>query len=328
MSKKEIVTNIDHGLAKKFKEAEKRKVSIKDFITDFINQFISEQTKRAYIRDLNDFFDFLKSGDVSIVHPSQIKGHHFQFYRDKLMDKGLASATITRKLVAIRSFIKWSMAQKLIEYNPLDVVKLPKVQTVAPTIAFDDNEVVMMIKSVDTSEKKGSMHKLVLVMLFSLGLRRSELADIKLKDIYQERGHFVLEIKGKGNKTRLLPLSKIIIEALKTYSESMKSFGVDFTPEDYLIQSSLKGKNTKPVNGSTIYRIIEKYAKKCSINKRVSPHSCRATAISHLLDTQKTPIRDVAIFAGHSKITTTQRYDKRVNSLDNSAAYDIDYEDN
>lgn len=328
MSKKEIVSNIDHGLAQKFKEAEKRKVSIKDFITDFINQFISQQTKRAYIRDLNDFFDFLKSGDVSIVHPSQIKGHHFQFYRDALMDKGLASATITRKLVAIRSFIKWSMAQKLIEYNPLDVVKLPKVQTVAPTIAFDDNEVVLMIKSVDTSEKKGSMHKLVLVMLFSLGLRRSELADIKLKDIYQERGHFVLEINGKGNKTRLLPLSRIIIDALKTYSESMKSFGIDFTPDDYLIQSSLKGKNTKPVNGSTIYRIIEKYAQKCDIRKRVSPHSCRATAISHLLDTQKTPIRDVAIFAGHSKITTTQRYDKRVNSLDNSAAYDIDYEDN
>lgn len=328
MTKKEIVSIIDHGLAKKFKVAEKRKVSIKDFISDFINQFISDQTKRAYIRDLNDFFDFLKSGDVKIAHPSQIKGHHFQFYRDKLMEKGLASATITRKLVAIRSFIKWSMAQKLIEYNPLDVVKLPKVQTVAPTIAFDDHEVVMMIKSVDTTEKKGAMNKLVLVMLFSLGLRRSELADIRLKDIYQERGHFVLEIKGKGNKTRLLPLSRIIIDALKTYSESMKSFGIEFTPEDYLIQSSLKGKNTKPINGSTIYRIIEKYAKKCLINKRVSPHSCRATAISHLLDTQKTPIRDVAIFAGHSKITTTQRYDKRVNSLDNSAAYDIDYEEN
>jgi integrase len=91
------------------------------------------------------------------------------------------------------------------------------------------------------------------------------------------------------------------------------------------IQTAKKGKNSAPVNGSTIYRIIEKYAKECSINKKVSPHSCRATAISHLLDTQKTPIRDVAIFAGHSKITTTERYDKRREGLDQSAAYDIDY---
>ena len=79
------------------------------------------------------------------------------------------------------------------------------------------------------------------------------------------------------------------------------------------------------MSGTTVYRIIEKYAKACGINKKVSPHSCRATAISHLLDTQKTPIRDVAIFAGHSKITTTERYDKRREGLDNSAAYDIDY---
>ena len=242
------------------------------------------------------------------------------------MAKGLASATITRKLVAIRSFIKWSMAQKLIEYNPLDVVKLPKVQTQAPTLAFDDHEVVQMINSVDANSKKGSMHKLVLTMLFSLGLRRSELANIKIKDIYQERGHYVLEIHGKGNKTRLLPLSKSIINALSEYSNSMKDNGILFDDNDYLIQSVLNGKNHKPIDGSTIYRIIEKYAKICNINKRVSPHSCRATAISHLLDTQKTPIRDVAIFAGHSKITTTQRYDKRVNSLDNSAAYDIDYD--
>jgi integrase len=73
--------------------------------------------------------------------------------------------------------------------------------------------------------------------------------------------------------------------------------------------------------------MINKYAKQCGIDKKVSPHSCRATVISHLLDTQKTPIRDVAIFAGHSKITTTERYDKRRESLDNSAAYDVDYTD-
>lgn len=325
-NKFEVNTNIDQKLADKFKIASQKKINISDFVTDFIHQFISPQTKKAYIGDLKSFFNFLKIGNVTISHPNQIEGHHFQFYRDQLMEDGLSSATINRKLVAVRSFIKWSMACKLIDYNPLDVVKLPKVQTETPTLAFDDSEVVDMINAPDLSTKKGNMHKLVLIMLFSLGLRRSELTGVKIKDIYQERGHYVIKIRGKGGKDRHLPLADHIITALKEYMDALVLFDVQLTEDDYLLQSARKtDKNIKAMDGSTVYRIIEKYALICGIKKKVSPHSCRATAISHLLDTQKTPIRDVAIFAGHSKITTTERYDKRRESLDNSAAYQVDY---
>lgn len=324
---KALSVNFDQDLAQKFEKASKKKAKISDFITDFIHQFISEQTKKAYIGDLRNFFDFLKSGNVYISHPSQIEGHHFQFYRDRLIENGLSSATVNRKLVAIRSFIKWAMACKLIEYNPLDVVKLPKVQTESPTLAFDDSEVVAMINSPELNSKKGYMDRIIMILLFSLGLRRSELAQIKVKDFYQERGHYVLKIRGKGGKDRHLPLNDQLIVELKSYLDAIATFSISLEEEDYFIQSAKKGKNEKPIDGSTIYRVIEKYAKICGINKKVSPHSCRATAISHLLDTQKTPIRDVAIFAGHSKITTTERYDKRREGLDNSAAYQVDYND-
>lgn len=317
---------IDENLFKKFQQAEKSNSNIHDFIDDFLHQFISKQTQKAYVTDLVFFFNFLKKGGLFVSHPSQIKGAHFQFYRDELIEKQYSSATINRKLVAIRSFIKWAMASKLIDHNPLDIVKLPKVQTETPTLAFDDSEVIEMLNSPDINTKKGCMHKLVIHLLFSLGLRRSELINIKVGNIYKERGHYVIKITGKGNKDRHLPLSPDVINALKEYMDSMATYKVQFEEGDYLIQSSLKGKNTKPMDGSTVYRIIERYAKKCGINKKVSPHSCRATAISHLLDTQKTPIRDVAIFVGHSKITTTERYDKRREGLDNSAAYDINYD--
>jgi integrase/recombinase XerD len=322
---KELSLNFDPELAKKFQKAANKKLTIQDFISDFIGQFISEQTKKAYLGDLKDFFDFLKTGNVTISHPKQIEGHHFQFYRDQLINNQMSSATINRKLVAIRSFIKWAMACKLIDYNPLDVVKLPKVQTETPTLAFDDAEVVQMIQAPDTTTKKGSVDRMVMCLLFSLGLRRSELVNIKVQDFYQERGHYVLKIRGKGGKDRHLPLNDTILNELKMYLDKLASFGLQLTNEDYLIQSAKTGKNEKAADGSTIYRVINNYAKKCGINKKVSPHSCRATAISHLLDTQKTPIRDVAIFAGHSKITTTERYDKRRESLDNSAAYQINY---
>lgn len=322
----ELTTKVDLELKRKFDEAAKRKVSIQDFVQDFIQQFVSDQTKKAYLTDLKNFFDFLKKGDVVVRHPNQIQGHHFQFYRDELIERSYSSATINRRLVAIRSFIKWAMACKLIDYNPLDVVKLPKVQTETPTLAFDDQEVLSMINAPDASTFTGACHKVTIILLFSLGLRRSELVNIKVEDLYKERNHWAIRIKGKGGKDRHLPLSPQVQSAIKEYTDAMANFGVQFEKDSYLITSQkTKNKNT-PVTGSTIYRIIDKYAKLCGINKKVSPHSCRATAISHLLDTQKTPIRDVAIFAGHSKITTTERYDKRREGLDKSAAYDIDYE--
>lgn len=317
----------DERLFKKFQEAERKKIDIFDFIDDFIGQFISKETQKAYVGDLQAFFNFLKKGGLTVTHPNQIKGNHFQIYRDELLGHNYSSATINRKLVAVRSFIKWSMSLKLIDHNPLDVVKLPKVQTESPTLAFDDSEVVTMINAPDLATKTGHMHRVVMYLLFSLGLRRSELVKIKIKDIYQERSHYVLKIRGKGNKDRHLPLNPDVQAALKIYMDAMASYGVQFEEDDYLIQNSKMHKNDSPVDGSTIYRIIGKYAKLCGINKKVSPHSCRATAISHLLDTHKTPIRDVAIFAGHSKITTTERYDKRRESLDNSAAYAVKYED-
>lgn len=324
-NKTSLATTIDYELADQMKKASEKNNTIQDFIDDFICQFISPQTKKAYINDLIFFFNFLKKGNVFISSPSQIEGHHFQFYRDFLIQKKYSSATINRKLVAIRSFIKWAMASKLLDHNPLDVVKLPKVQTKDPTLAFDDHEVIQMINAPDLSTRKGHMHKVVITLLFSLGLRRSELVHIKIKDIYKERNHFVVRIQGKGDKPRHLPLTTNILNILDDYLNHLKNIGLTIEEEDYLIQTCAKFKNNRPVDGSTIYRIINKYAKLCNITKRVSPHSCRATAISHLLDTQNTPIRDVAIFAGHSKITTTERYDKRRDGLDNSAAYDIDY---
>lgn len=313
-------------LIKKMQKASQAKHTIRDFVEDFLGQFISKQTQKAYVSDLDSFFNFLKTAEVVISHPGQIQGHHFQVYRDELIAKGYSSATINRKLVGIRSFVKWAMSLKLMDHNPLDVVKLPKVQTEAPTQAFTDEEVTRMLNAPDLNTIKGQMHRVAMLLLFTLGPRRSELANIRLKDIYEDRGHWVLKIKGKGDKNRHLPLNPKVLNGIKSYIEYLADNGMVLTSDDYLIQSNLKKKKTEAIDGSTIYRIIQRYARDCGIHKKVSPHSCRATVISHLLDTQHTPIRDVAIFAGHSNITTTERYDKRREALENSAAYKVDYD--
>lgn len=327
MSKKStaLSTNYNPDLARKFQEAAQKKSDIQDFINEFLVQFLSEDTKTAYIKDLKFFFDFLRSGNVAIGHPSEIKSYHFQLYRDHLLERGLASATVNRRLVCIRSFIKWAVAAKLMDHNPLDTIKLPKVQTESPTVAFDDEEVMKMINAPDTRTHKGRTHRLIMVLLFNLGLRRSELINIKVFQLFQDRGHMVLRIHGKGDKVRLVPLNGFVQSEIQSYINHLQNIHGTVDGEDYLLQTASEKKNDRPMDGSTIYRVIERYAQSVGINKAVSPHSCRATVISHLLDTQLTPIRDVATFAGHANITTTERYDKRRKNLDKSAAYQVDY---
>lgn len=320
-----LVPKLNLELAKKL-QSNQKKIGLENFIDEFMGNFLSKETKRAYQEDLNIFFSFLKSGGVIINHPKEITANHFQVYRDSMIEEGLASATINRRLVCIRSFMKWSLACRMIDYNPLDSIKLPKVRTESPTVAFDDQEVLKMLNAPDLSTLVGKTHRFIMVMLFQLGLRRSELIHIKYQDIVQDRGHLILKVKGKGDKERILPLNDFVVFEMKSYLNALAESKISLSKDDYLIQTRNNKNNKTAADGSTIFRIINRYAKKLGINKRVSPHSCRATVISHLLDTQKTPIRDVAIFAGHAIISTTERYDKRRKNLDSSAAYQVQFD--
>src|SRR3990167_4780317 len=102
-----------------------------------------------------------------------------------------------------------------------------------------------------------------MVMLFNLGLRRSELTHLKVKDIYNDRGHKVLKILGKGEKYRHLPLNAGVVREIENYIYLYEKSGSALSSEDFLIQTSGHTKNEKPMDGSTIFRMIEKYAKAC-----------------------------------------------------------------
>ena len=192
-----ITTGIDLELMAEFKKASELKNSIGQFIQEFILSFVSEQTQRAYAKGLNFFFAFLRSGGQSIKCPSEIESHHFRLYRDHLLKKKYSSATINRRLVCVRSFIKWAMASGLLTHNPLDQVKLPKIQTETPTVAFTDEEVLQMMSAPDLNTKIGQAHRLVMILLFGLGLRRSEVVETEVS--YKRDGYSVIrEVSGKA----------------------------------------------------------------------------------------------------------------------------------
>lgn len=208
----------------------------------------------------------------------------------------------------------------LILNNPILNIQLPRAQNVDETNAFTDEEVKRILSQPNLNKLSGRMHNSLLSVLFFTGFRLSEILNIKIKDISIERNHKVVKVTGKGNKQRIVPLTPFVQTAIEEYLQKSNKI---FTDESYLFQT-IKGSNNKPLHCNSIDYIIKYYSKKAGINKRISPHSCRATVISNLLE-NKVTIRDVAILVGHSNIQTTNTYDKRKENLDKSAAYQIRY---
>jgi integrase/recombinase XerD len=287
-------------------------------IDQFLRTFTSENTRAAYEKDLKDYAVFAQNLDpFSFSALAQ--------YRDALIASS-APATVVRKFSAVKSFFGFLASEGHLRINPAQNLKLPKARTIEPTEAFSDQEVVSLINAADVTGFAGSMHRFALILLFNLGLRRSELVNLRLSSVQEHRGTRFLSVVGKGEKQRLIPLSDLVIEELNSYLMRYSDFtGCAMQPNDYLIQSSPYERNAKPFNPSSVCRIVKQYAREAGITKRVSPHSCRATMISHLLEKQVSP-RSVADLAGHSSIQTTVGiYDRKRDALSNTAAAKVNY---
>ena len=268
------------------------KYSNSNFLDTFLKNFSSEHTRRAYAKDLCDFFDFLT---FKPSHPDQLIIENFVNYRESMSGKGLSSNSINRKMSSLKSLMKWCVTSGIIKFNPADSVRSIKASVDTPTLAFSNEEITMMINSPDVTTFIGIRDKLILALLFNLGIRRSELINIKLKDRYTDREHEVLRIIGKGNKLREVPLNSKVRGYISEYYSKLSNLGITLNKEDFLIQTCVGARNEKPIDGNSIYRIVKKYTEQCGIDKRMSPHSCRATAVSYLLEIDES-VRNIADF--------------------------------
>ena len=289
-----------------------------DRIDQFLRSFTSKNTREAYERDLRGYAAFAGASDpLSFSTLSQ--------YRDHLIATS-APATVVRKFSAVKSFLAFLASEGVIPFNPAMNLKVPKARTIEHTEAFDDSEVTVVIDKADVNSFSGSTHRIALVLLFNLGIRRSELVNLRVGSFGEQRGKRFVTIHGKGDKSRFIPLTELVIEELNAYLMRYEEFtGESLDQKDFLLQSNRFERNDKPINPSTIYRMVKQYAKEAGVTKRVSPHSCRATMISHLLEKQVSP-RCVADMAGHASINTTVIiYYKKIYALNNPAAGQVSY---
>jgi integrase/recombinase XerD len=296
---------------------------LKQSIEAFLLDQRSPHTRRSYGKDLKRFVQFLL-GRIAGFGPESINRTLIVQYKEYLLADGLEHTTVDRHLSTLRSFFRWLVDDGQIEKNPAEGVRFLKPLRLSRTIGFSDDEVQRILKVPDLHTRTGALHYAMLMVLFYCGLRRSELCSLRTVSLGEERGQHVLRLRGKGNAERIVVLVPAVWNALRHYFIiTVKDPSVDaplFTP----VRNNRTGVKDKPLDPSQVFYVVTRYAKLAGISNRVSPHSCRATAISNARD-HHVPDRAIQEFAGWSSTDMITRYDKRRTAVEESAAHAIMY---
>jgi site-specific recombinase XerD len=296
---------------------------LKQSIEAFLLDQRSPHTRRSYGKDLKRFVQFLL-GRVAGFGQEAITRTLIVSYKEYLLADGLEHTTVDRHLSTLRSFFRWLVDDGAIEKNPAEGVRFLKPKRLSRTIGFSDEEVQRILKVPDLHTRTGSLHYAMLMVLFYCGLRRSELCALRTPNLGEERGQHVFRLRGKGNAERVVVVVPAVWNALRHYfSITVKDAALD-APVFMPVKNNRTGQRDKPLDPSQVYYVVTRYAKLAGISNRVSPHSCRATAISNARD-HHVPDRAIQEFAGWSSTDMITRYDKRKTAVEDSAAHAIKY---
>lgn len=254
----------------------------------------SENTIRAYRKDLQDFEDYcIKYNKAEIENISE---KFIKSYLMILSDKELDKLSISRKLAAIRSLFRFAYQNNFIENNPLAFILNPKSNRKLPEIV-PTNLILQIYELADGEDAKPELVQIIFELLYGCALRVSELCSIKYSDLSIEKSQ--IRILGKGNKTRIVPVGSKSLKVLNNY---LKINPVE-NSNDYLIRT----KKNQKLYPRLVHRIVNKYLSKVSDIKKKSPHILRHSAATHMLD-NGADLRAVKEILGHENLSTTQIY--------------------
>jgi site-specific recombinase XerD len=296
---------------------------LKQSIEGFLLDQRSEHTRRAYGRDLKRFLMFLSARNFQ-QGPSELNRTVLIAYKESLLTEKLEHTTVDRHLATLKSFFNWLVDDGILLRSPAHGVRFLSPKRLSKTIGFSDEEVKKVLAMPNLHTRTGSLHYAVLMVLFYCGLRRSEACSLRTTHFGTEREQRVLRLMGKGNKERIIVVIPAVWSALVHYFRITRR---EFSEPQALfmpIRNNRTQEVKKAIDPSMVFYIVTKYAKLAGIANRVSPHSCRATAISNARD-HHVPDRAIQEFAGWASPDMITRYDKRRSSIEDSAAHAISY---
>ena len=270
---------------------------INEYILNYLNYLkiekgLSKNTLCAYQKDVTSFFEFLEENkeDFSL---NEIKRRDFSSFIKFLARKNQSPSTINRKIASVKGFFRFLCNKRQIKTNPTVSITPPKLPKRLPTV-LTISEIEKILKN-----KLTPFELAIVELLYSAGIRVSELVELKLNNIDLSQKN--IKVFGKGSKERLVPINQKCVNAIKKYLKVRKITELKYNSTTYLFLNSKGNKITR----QKVYSIIKSQGEK--INKSISPHTIRHSFATHLLE-NGADLRVVQELLGHSSIVTTQLY--------------------
>jgi integrase/recombinase XerC len=285
-----------------------------DVLSELLKSKNSDGTRRAYRRDITDFFVRMtkeRPNRDSILEFLHLSGHKATLvvtkYRSKLNEDGLSPSTINRRLAAIKSLVAYGRKLGVCSYA-VDVDSVP-TQAYRDTSGCTGEEFLTVIKGCDLSTKVGKRDYALLLLLWGNALRRNEISTLNV-------GHFdvsigTLEILGKGKQKRVtINLPKVTVTAITDW---LITRGGDMSSNRPLFTSMDFQNYDHRLTGDGIYKIVKRLFKRAGVEKHMSPHRCRHSAITAVLEKTDGNVRKAQKLSRHAKLNTLQIYDDNRN---------------
>ena len=260
---------------------------------------LSPNTLDAYMHDLDKLLSFLAAEGVE---PLQMTIGHLHAFAAGLYDIGLDARSQSRILSGARSFCKFLLMTGRTDNDPSELMVSPKIGVHLPEV-LSVEEIDMLLAAIPLDTREGQRNKAIIEVLYSCGLRVSELCSLKLSNLYLEEGF--IKVKGKGSKERLVPISPKAVKELRLYFLDRNQWQIPPEYQDYVFITVKRG--TRNIGRIMIFHLIKELAAKAGINKNISPHTLRHSFATHLLEGGAN-LRAIQAMLGHESIATTEIY--------------------
>ena len=270
---------------------------------EFLNWLQNEKgssvhTIRAYQEDLTQFGEYLKAQGIPL---EQLEYHDLRYYMASLQQKQqLKKTTLSRKTSTLKSFCKFLHREGLLEHNPADLLSTPKKEKRLPTVINEVDMTAFLDDFLAGEEPLQLRNKAIFELLYSSGLRVSELVQLDVENVQKQKG--ILRILGKGSKERIVPVGEQAQSAITYYLEHGRPLLVK---EE--VQALFLNRQGKRLTTRGVEYILEQYVKQGALKYKVTPHAFRHSFATHLLD-NGADLRVIQELLGHESLSTTQIY--------------------
>ncbi len=262
-----------------------------------VEKGLSQNTIRAYQRDIDKFAIFVRERKLTVSTVS--RGDVVDFL-GTLYRKGLDSRSVARHLVTIRGFFRFLLMEETISKDPAGDIESPKFRQSLPDF-LSLEEVDKLLRQPDVSAVVGLRDKTMIELMYSTGLRVSELCGLRLADIQIDAG--CIRCIGKGNKERIVPVGRQALAGVQDYMRKSRPDLLGSHSSPYLFLHTRGSKLSR----EAFWKMLSEYGRKAGLRKSLSPHMLRHSFATHLLD-RGADLRSVQMMLGHSDISTTQIY--------------------